>query len=115
MQDSGDKNQEHGKVKTDKEIKNRQIGDNQMHPLNNDPEKQQLGLPDNNKTNRQEVRQTSDYFRLYRGSTMTIVFHAVLAPHFKFDASKRDTIVMRFGGVVFGEFNDDVVEVHPER
>lgn len=55
------------------------------------------------------------YFANYEGEKMTIVFHAVLTPHFKFDKSQGDRIFMRFGGVVFGNFNEDVVEVHPER
>lgn len=46
---------------------------------------------------------------------MTIVFHAVLAPHFKFEKDQGDRIFMRFGGVAFGCFLDNVVEVHPER
>ena len=46
---------------------------------------------------------------------MTVVFHAVLAPNFKFEKNQGDKIFMRFGGVDFGEFHDDVVEVHPER
>ena len=46
---------------------------------------------------------------------MTVVFHAVLAPHFKFEANEGDRIYMRFGGVWFGDFNENVVEVKPER
>lgn len=46
---------------------------------------------------------------------MTIIFHAVLAPHFKFEKNQGDKIFMRIGGVPFGKFIDDVVEVHPER
>ena len=115
MQARGDKNQKCCIEKTDKEVKNKKIGDNQVQHLKSKAENQQLGLPDNNKNNRQEVRQTSDYFRNCRGSTMTVVFHAVLSPHFKFDPDQGDKIFMRFGGAVFGEFCDDVVEVHPER
>ena len=46
---------------------------------------------------------------------MTVFFHAVLAPHFKFEESQGDRIFMRFGGVPFGRFQDNVVEVFPER
>ena len=46
---------------------------------------------------------------------MTIVFHAVLASHFKFEKKHGDRIVMRFQGDNFGNFNDDVVEVQPVR
>ena len=46
---------------------------------------------------------------------MTVFFHAVLAPNFKFDAQQGDRIFMRFGGPVFGDFNTDVVEVYPVR
>ena len=46
---------------------------------------------------------------------MTVIFHAVLAPHFKFEESQCDRIFMRFGGVRFGRFQDNVVEVFPER
>lgn len=55
------------------------------------------------------------YFGKYKGKKMTIVFHAVLSPHFKFEKNQGDRIFMRFGGVAFGGFNEDVAEVHPER
>lgn len=55
------------------------------------------------------------YFAKSREKKMTIVFHAVLAPHFKFEKNQGDRIYMRFGGPAFGRFNDNVVEVHPER
>ena len=45
---------------------------------------------------------------------MTIVFHAVLAPHFEFQ-NGRDRIYMRFEGAIFEDFNADVVELHLER
>ncbi|KAL9988278.1 hypothetical protein ACROYT_G002709 [Oculina patagonica] len=56
-----------------------------------------------------------EYFAKYKGPKMAIVFHAVLGPHFKFDKSQGNRIFMRFGGVKFGHWNEDVVEVHPER
>lgn len=46
---------------------------------------------------------------------MTVIFHAVLAPHFNFEENKGDRIFMRFGGVQFGNFNRDIVELKPER
>ncbi|XP_067056125.1 E3 ubiquitin-protein ligase rnf213-alpha-like isoform X2 [Acropora muricata] len=57
----------------------------------------------------------SEYFWKDKGSKMTVVFYAVLAPHFKFSAHEGDKIYMRFGGPAFGTFNDNVVEVHPGR
>lgn len=55
------------------------------------------------------------YFVKNKGKKMTVVFHAVLAPHFKFEKDQGDRIFMRFGGVAFGDFNEDVVEVHQQR
>ena len=49
------------------------------------------------------------YFDKHKGNKMTIVFHAVLSPHFKFEEDQGDRIFMRFGGVAFGMFLDDVV------
>ena len=56
-----------------------------------------------------------EYFAKDQGKKMTVVFHAVLAPHFKYEETEGDRIFMRFGGVAFGDFNDNVVEVHPEK
>lgn len=55
------------------------------------------------------------YFGKIMEKKMTVIFHAVLAPHFKFEESQCDRIFMRFGGVRFGRFQDNVVEVFPER
>lgn len=55
------------------------------------------------------------YFAGDEGEKMTVVFHAVLAPHFKFEKDKGDRIFMRFDGAAFNYFKDDVVEVKPER
>ena len=55
------------------------------------------------------------YFDKQKEKKMTLVFHAVLSPHFKFEKDQGDRIFMRFGGVAFGKFQDNVVEVHPER
>lgn len=46
---------------------------------------------------------------------MTIIFHAVLAPHFHFDRNHGDRIFMRIGGLKFGDFNYDVLELRPVR
>ena len=54
-----------------------------------------------------------EYFKTCKGDKMTVVFHAVLAPHFKFMASEGDRIFMRFGGLEFGSFRENVAEVYP--
>lgn len=46
---------------------------------------------------------------------MTVIFHAVLAPHFSFEENLGDRIFMRFGGLQFGNFNSNVVELKPVR
>ena len=46
---------------------------------------------------------------------MTIVFHAVLSPHFNFEEDHGDKIFMRLGGVPFDEFRTNIVQVHPLR
>ncbi|KAJ7355102.1 hypothetical protein OS493_027891 [Desmophyllum pertusum] len=68
-----------------------------------------------NKKEKEEEQKEEGYFAKDKRKKMTVVFHAVLAPHFKFEKNQGDRIFMRFGGVAFGEFHDDVVEVHPER
>ena len=62
-----------------------------------------------------EDKEKAEYFAEYKGSKMTIFFHAVLAPFFTFDAQKGDRIYMRFGGAPFGHFEDNVVEVRIKR
>ena len=91
MQDDQVRDQKHGQKVSDGNINNREVVDDGMHPLHLNPP------------------------RGYRGDTMTIIFHAVLSPHFKFDPSVGDRIFMRFGGTMFGGFNEDVVEVFPEQ
>ncbi|XP_078381354.1 E3 ubiquitin-protein ligase rnf213-alpha-like isoform X3 [Oculina patagonica] len=102
----------------------RQKGDDtgkNQHDNNNDHdqfEDKGKGKQDNiSHTDGQErnKKQEKEYFAKSREKKMTIVFHAVLAPHFKFEKSQGDRIFMRFGGAAFGGFNDNVVEVHPER
>ncbi|PFX29705.1 E3 ubiquitin-protein ligase RNF213 [Stylophora pistillata] len=65
--------------------------------------------------NKKEPEEGKEHFAKYKGSKMTVVFHAVLSPYFKFDANQGDRIFMRFGGVPFGNFMVNIVEVHPER
>ena len=108
MQNDRVKDQERGQKVSVRNIKNREIVDDGMHPLN-----QNVGNENKTPDNAQE-RNASDYFRSYRGSTLTVVFHAFLSPHFKFDQSEGEKIFMRFGGTMFGRFNDNVVEVFPE-
>lgn len=73
------------------------------------------GGGDGKKNNATVEETNSEYFRKYTGTKMTVVFSAVLAPHFKFEEGQGDRIVMRFGGVAFGRFNENVVEVYPVR
>ena len=71
-----------------------------------------------NRTSDKDVQDNTDnteYFAKNKKSKMTVFFHAVLAPNFKFDAQQGDRIFMRFGGPLFGDFKTDVVEVYPER
>ena len=57
----------------------------------------------------------ADYFGEIKEKKMTVFFHAVLAPHFKFEGNQGDKIFMRFGGVPLGSFEKNIVEVFPER
>ena len=91
MPDDQVRNQKHGQKVSDRNVNNRETVDGRMHPLNLNP---LIG---------------------YRRNIMTIVFHAVLSPHFKFDQSEGDKIFMRFGGTAFEDFKKDVVEVFPEQ
>ena len=69
---------------------------------------------ENQEPPKQETFGTVDLFKGY-DKKMTIVFHSVLAPHFKYDKSRGDRISMRFGGVPFGGFQKDLVELQPIR
>ena len=93
----------------DQKTKIKEIVDDGMHPLNQNARNEQKGSDDTQEKN------VSDYFRSFKGNTVTIVFHAVLSPHFKFEKSDGDKIFMRFGGTMFGDFKEDVVEVFPEQ
>lgn len=66
-------------------------------------------------TDGQDNTDNTEYFAKCKKSKMTVFFHAVLAPNFKFDAQQGDRIFMRFGAPAFGDFKTDVVEVYPER
>ena len=70
---------------------------------------------DNNKDNNKRNAPNPEFFGEDKRKKMTVFFHAVLAPHFKFEADQGDRIFMRFGGPAFGDWKVDVVEVHPER
>ena len=67
------------------------------------------------KNNGTSSEMKKEYFARCKGNKMTIVFHAVLAPHFKFEPNLGDKIYMRFGGTMFGDFDDNVVEVAHQR
>ena len=85
-------------------------GDDHEHPRGN--EENDSGLAKNNETS---SKMEKEYFEDYNGNKMTVVFHAVLAPHFKFEPNLGDKIYMRFGGEKFGDFQDNVVEVIHQR
>ena len=95
---------------SDRNVENREIVDDGMHPLNQNAGNDHKGPADN-----VQQKKASGYFRGYKGSTMTIVFHALLSPHFKFEQSQGEKICMRFGGIRFGGFHEDVVEAFPEQ
>ena len=106
MQDDQVKDQKDAESLSDRNVKDRKIA---IDGTNENAGNEQNGSEDI------QEKSTQGYFRSYRGSTMTIVFHAVLSPYFKFDQVDGDRIFMRFGGPMFGAFNEDVVEVFPER
>ena len=70
---------------------------------------------DRAKNNGASSKMKREYFEPYKGNEMTVVFHAVLSPHFKFEPNLGDKIYMRFGGAIFGDFQDNVVEVIHQR
>ena len=74
--------------------------------------KNSIGRPKNNETS---SKMKNEYFEDYNGNKMTVVFHAVIAPHFKFEPNLGDKIYMRFGGEMFGDFRDNLVEVIHQR
>ena len=86
--------------------------DGDDHEHTHDNEENDSGLAKNNETS---SKMEKEYFEDYNGNKMTVVFHAVLAPHFKFDPNLGDKIYMRFGGEMFGHFKDNVLEVIHQR
>ena len=88
-----------------------QPGDGDDHEQTHNNEENDFG----GKNNQTSSEMKKEYFEYYKGDKMTVVFHAVLAPHFKFEPNLGDKIYMRFGGAMFGDFLDDVVEVVPQR
>ena len=103
------KEQERGQKLSGRNVENREIVDDGMHPLNQNAGNEHKG-PDN-----VQQQKASGYFRGYKGSTMTIVFHALLSPHFMFEQSEGEKIFMWFGGINFEGFNENVVEAFPEQ
>ena len=85
-------------------------GDDHEHTRDN--EENDFGRAKNNETS---SKMKKEYLEDYNDNKMTVVFHAVLAPHFKFEPSLGDKIYMRFGGEMFGYFQDNVVEVTHQR
>ena len=61
--------------------------------------------------------QSSGIVDLFKGDNdkMTVVFHSLLAPHFKYESTEGDRICMRFGGVRLGKFDKDLVELQQVR
>ena len=86
--------------------------DGDDHEHSHDNEENDSGLAKNNETSSKMKREC---FEENNGNKMTVVFHAVLAPHFKFEPNLGDKIYMRFGGKMFGDFQDNVVEVIHQR
>ncbi|XP_068694646.1 E3 ubiquitin-protein ligase rnf213-alpha-like isoform X2 [Montipora foliosa] len=90
-------------------------GNEQKNQATSDNKQPENDRGDNNKDNNRQNAPNSEFFGEDKRKKMTVFFHAVLAPHFNFEADQGDRIFMRFGGPAFGDWNVDVVEVHPER
>lgn len=56
-----------------------------------------------------------DVFANDNRAKMTIVFHAVLAPQFKFNQSNGDRVFVRLDGAVFYNFKVNILEMKPVR
>lgn len=108
MADSGSKIQ----GGTNKNDKNKPRGNESEQSGGNNKRRGSRGVQE---SSNQKAQLELEYFGNYKGSTMTVVFHAILSPNFKFEPSYGDKIFMRFGGLAFGDFNEDVVKVQPER
>ena len=95
-----------------------QPADGDDHEQTHDEEENDFGgknFTGRAKNNETSSKMKKEYFEGYNGNKMTVVFHAVLAPHFKFEPNLGDKIYMRFGGELFGDFLDNVVEVIHQR
>ena len=114
MQESGVNNKGPRKGKSGN-AKKKQAADDQEEPNNDEKvEHSPESVGVDQKSNNTEENPNLEYFGKVKGDKMTVIFHAVLAPYFKFEASQGDRIFMRFGGAPFGYFADNVVEVYPE-
>ena len=89
-----------------------QPGDGDDHEHTHENEEKDFGRAKNNETS---SKMKKGYFEHYNGNKMTVVFHAVLAPHFNLEPNLGDQIYMRFGGEMFGCFLENVVEVIHQR
>ena len=54
-----------------------------------------------------------DVFKGDQRAKMTVVFRAILAPHFKYEQKNGDGVFMRFGGAPFYDFKINIVEMKP--
>ena len=115
MQESGINNQVSEKGNSGNARKNQSVNDQERVHGNDKGNNDQKSCKDGRDKNTMEEEEELKYFGKCEGNKLTVIFHAVLAPHFKFEASQGDRIFMRFGGAAFGNFNEDVVEVFPER
>ena len=106
-QETGTKNQKQGKGKSGNNKKGKPDNDQELRLEKEKGDQTKVSDKDG------QGKKTTEYFKNYKGAKMTVVFHAVLAPHFKFEANEGDRIFMRFGGIMFGSFLENVVEVYP--
>ena len=115
MQETGVNNEGPRKGKSGNVKKNH--GANNQEQPNND-EKVENGPKSvgvGQRCNNTEEKPNLEYFAKVEGNKMTVIFHAVLAPHFKFETSQGDRIFIRCGGAAFGNFSDNVAEVQLQR
>ena len=115
LQESGVNDEGPQKGKSGKAKKNQGANDqgqpNNDKKVENSPKSVGVGQ----RSNITEEKPNLEYFGKVKGNKMAVIFHAVLAPHFKFEASQGDRIFIRFGGVAFGNFSDNVAEVQLQR
>ena len=115
MQESGDNIQGSEEKKSGSSRKNQTVSDRKQPRDNKEGEHGRRSFGDGQESNASGSGLNSGYFGDNKRNKMTVIFHAILAPHFKFEESQGDRIFVRFGGAAFGDFIDNVVEVHPER